>query len=116
MKKYHWLEEDLSCTALSKLIGTKVLSITRGHVTVGYEDQQNENGEKIKMPVLKRGMIVETERELDDQQLGHLDYLNAPLVRAEVDVEDESFMVRDKQENVFVRIWRAIRGSNDKRI
>lgn len=81
--KYQWIEAQPTCQELEDLIGYPVKSITRGEITVGYQDGiiQDGKGGEIQVPVRRKGIEIEFTKEPGPEVLARLDAIFPDLRR-----------------------------------
>lgn len=71
--KYQWLEDIPTAEELGNELGCKVKSITRGMVVVGYKDVIDEEGKPAQLPITRKGIEIEFEKEPGNEKLHKLD-------------------------------------------
>jgi hypothetical protein len=70
--KYQWVEQGKSCEELSKELGIKINSITKGHIIIGYKDATDAGGNPIQEPITRVGIEIEFDN-IDNAKLENLD-------------------------------------------
>jgi len=80
--KYQWLDEQKTCDDLSQELGFPIKSITRGEIIVGYEEDLNEAGKPVTIPVTLPGVEIEFTKEPGSEVLARLDAIMGNLRRA----------------------------------
>jgi len=66
--KYQWLEEELpNCEELTKELGCKVNSITKGVVVVGQEEGFDEGGNPAILPITRKGIELDLDTPTEAQ-------------------------------------------------